>query len=256
MKKTLLLFVLLLLLCVSVSAKTDVLRVGESTLKDGKTFLVDNIGTNSVIIKMGGVQKIIDEGKRTRWEGYNIYVEEISTSGITDENKYAIISICTDEKETCNNLDDDCDGNIDDGVERDCGIELGACRKGTQKCYEGEWGLCEGSVIASKEICNGKDDDCDGKEDENITSRKCGLTLGACSEGTQNCKDGRWTDCKGAVNRKPEICNKLDDDCDGEIDENDVCKPETEEKDGVEQSKDTQKESGWSKFINWLKNIF
>jgi hypothetical protein len=51
-----------------------------------------------------------------------------------------------------------------------------------------------------------------------------GNCQGICSAGTQECikktTGGQvWSECKGAVAPKPEICNGKDDDCDGNVDE-------------------------------------
>jgi DNA-binding beta-propeller fold protein YncE len=43
--------------------------------------------------------------------------------------------------------------------------------------------------------------------------------IGLCSFGEQNCVAGRWTECTGQHVPRTEICNRQDDDCDGEIDE-------------------------------------
>lgn len=60
--------------------------------------------------------------------------------------------------ETCNGLDDDCDGEIDEAVERSCEL-------GTEVCEGGAYLPCEGPS-ERLEVCNGVDDDTDGGIDE------------------------------------------------------------------------------------------
>ncbi len=71
------------------------------------------------------------------------------------------------------------------------------------------------------EICNGLDDDCDGVLDgsEGLT-RQCGITdAGECTFGTETCTDaGAWVGCDAVV-PQAEICNGLDDNCSGEVDD-------------------------------------
>ena len=48
--------------------------------------------------------------------------------------------------------------------------------------------------------------------------RKCGTKLGACEYGQEFCVDGVWSGvCEGGVGPSEEICNGLDDDCDGVV---------------------------------------
>ena len=81
--------------------------------------------------------------------------------------------------ETCNNQDDDCDGQVDELLNRRCtytgpqGTEgVGACRAGFKTCSAGGWGSCQGEVKpASKEVCgNWKDDDCNGLVEDGCCS--------------------------------------------------------------------------------------
>ena len=47
-----------------------------------------------------------------------------------------------------------------------------------------------------------------------------GYNLGPCTPGTRTCTAaGTWGACVGAVKPSPEICNNLDDDCDGVVDQ-------------------------------------
>ncbi len=67
----------------------------------------------------------------------------------------------TPGSESCNDVDDDCDGAIDDGVTQTCTT---ACGTGTQTCSAGSFGPC--SRVPMAERCNGLDDDCDGTIDD------------------------------------------------------------------------------------------
>jgi MYXO-CTERM domain-containing protein len=115
-----------------------------------------------------------------------------------DEDLHCPRCDCTPHPETCNGQDDDCDGEIDNGV-------LNAC------------GQC-GDV--PQEVCNGLDDDCDGHIDEDFPEQgmPCGSDEGECRQGHSVCDRGHLG-CQGGVQPQSEICNGLDDNCDGQIDE-------------------------------------
>ncbi|MBW1811495.1 MAG: hypothetical protein JRJ87_25120, partial [Deltaproteobacteria bacterium] len=133
--------------------------------------------------------------------------------------------------ETCNEVDDNCDGAVDegcdctDGESRDCGTDQGACQIGTQTCSEGVWGDCQAVVLPAQEICNGADDDCDGEVDEDCPcqegdTRPCDTGQdGTCQPGTKTCTGNVWGPCEEADTPIQEVCDGEDNDCDGEIDE-------------------------------------
>ena len=138
------------------------------------------------------------------------------------------------QTETCNNRDDDCDGQVDEGTscgkctngqKRSCyggpsgTAGKGICKAGTQTCTGGNWSSCVGQALPTQEICDGKDNNCNGRVDENL--RRACKTL--CGTGTETCSAGKWVNCSA---RKPikEICgNKLDDDCNGQVDDPSIC---------------------------------
>lgn len=83
---------------------------------------------------------------------------------------------CTPRAEECNGQDDDCDGQIDNGLSRPCydgpAETRGRlpCLDGTQRCDAGVWGPCLGQSLPLQERCNQADDDCDGQIDEGCTT--------------------------------------------------------------------------------------
>ncbi len=77
---------------------------------------------------------------------------------------------------------------------------------------------------------NGLDDNCNGQVDEDCPCtpgdvESCFVgppgkhRIGACTDGTQTCElvgeFTRWGDCKGSIGPGAEVCDKLDNDCNG-----------------------------------------
>ncbi len=140
---------------------------------------------------------------------------------------------CQALPEICNGLDDDCNGVVDNGpmpgVGDPCGLGIGLCTLGTNQCTGGQI-VCNAPQPVT-EICNTFDDDCDTFTDEGSSicypSADGGCTFaggvwtcrGSCRTGFQSCSGGAPGACQGATISATEICNGLDDDCDGTVDE-------------------------------------
>src|SRR3989339_928895 len=148
-------------------------------------------------------------------------------------------TVYPDAPELCDDLDNDGDGTVDEGV-NDCG---GAClitaNTPGSPCDGPDTDLCEDDAYEcdglnatvcsdgeeNAEICNEEDDNCDGTVDEGCPcsdgdDRPCGKDEGECVAGTQTCDEtGSWSGCAGEIGPIDEACNTLDDDCNGEVDE-------------------------------------
>jgi hypothetical protein len=129
--------------------------------------------------------------------------------------------------ETCDRTDEDCDGRTDEGLLNACGacgpVPVEACNGADDDCDgatdEGVRNACGACGAVPVEVCNAADDDCDGEVDEAFPrlGEGCEVGVGTCQRaGTYAC-DGLDQDAcsvrPGPPN--PELCNGLDDDCDG-----------------------------------------
>src|SRR5690606_33458084 len=79
----------------------------------------------------------------------------------------------TPGNETCNSVDDDCDGTTDNNL-TDAGSacssgQPGVCDAGATSCNAGTLS-CDPTIQpgTQNETCNGLDDDCDGQDDEDF----------------------------------------------------------------------------------------
>jgi hypothetical protein len=183
----------------------------------------------------------------------------LSSDGTTS-NWGACVGAALPGSELCNGVDDNCNGVVDEGCNCFPGATracyggppatrlIGICRDGMQSCISGaggvgaDWGTCTGWTGPATEICDGSDNDCDTFLDEGCAcsagdTRTCysgppaTRMVGRCRDGAQMCSISggvaAWGTCGGQVLPISEICNSIDDDCNGVVDNGTCSVPPT-----------------------------
>jgi hypothetical protein len=126
---------------------------------------------------------------------------------------------------TCDGLDNDCDGLIDEGLAGDlCPLQAGVCSGTVETCSGGQ-SVCDYPDYETTEAtCDGLDNDCDGQVDENLGGNLCPYQSGVCAGATDVCSGGQLT-CDYAAHSpyyeggQEVTCDGLDNDCDGVADD-------------------------------------
>ncbi len=142
---------------------------------------------------------------------------------------------CAIQSELCNGIDDDGDGEVDEGLPGEGAPAVDADGDGYELCEAPDADCNDQRAFihpGALEICNGLDDDCDdpaAPHDERVDEGNPGGgaacvvpgEMGACAEGLTSCVNANLV-CEPVVDQSLEICNGEDDDCDGSVDENRV----------------------------------
>ncbi len=150
--------------------------------------------------------------------------------------------ICNDTKtpklEQCNGEDDDCDGLIDEDftwsapgggsldIGKTCGF--GPCGGGKVVCISLNEAACTTDSKATKEVCDGIDNDCDGQTDDLACDDNNKCTTDSCDPNSGKCSTAPAVNCDDGNQCTMDSCNPKDAQCGheastGSCDDGDKC---------------------------------
>jgi uncharacterized protein (TIGR03382 family) len=144
------------------------------------------------------------------------------------EPDYALIPGYEDLEVTCDGLDNDCDGLVDeDLIAPDATLQDGLCAGAVQVCagadgwVDPDYAAYDPDYEEVEATCDALDNDCDGEVDEELVGEPVAGT-GVCDDAVQVCEGGAWVDGLEGLEGYEETetsCDDLDNDCDGTVDE-------------------------------------
>ncbi|MCP4917125.1 MAG: hypothetical protein GY913_09385 [Proteobacteria bacterium] len=247
----------MLLLLTALACRTKDVEVIDSSPPEDIAVDADGDGVDETTDCDDTNSSVYPGNAETPYNGTDDDCDEATPDDDLDGDGFAYADDCDDDSaevnpdaiESCNGIDDDCNGSVDDAVGDTWypdvdGDGYGDAELGVQSCdgatgYVADATDCDDRDAevnpGATEICNELDDDCDGSIDEDVESTfyadadadgagDAAVTSDSCEAGdgfvdnSDDCDDTSASVSPYAT----ELCNDIDDDCDDEIDEDDA----------------------------------